>query len=133
MAESKDKADSVTIEEENTEAQSHSESDDKKQGMNKRHRQSKVQESSQESIDEDENGIEVEKNGGNTQEEVDKSKADTLKDSSTARKIQSHEKEGIQSDKNSEGNDVSEKSEKLKTATSSDESDKGDYTSLMRI
>lgn len=128
LPESKDKADGITTDEENkAEAQSHSGSDNKKQVMN---RHSKTQESSEESIDEDENGIETEKNGGDSPEEAEKRKANTLKDNGTARKSPSHEKETTQSDEDSDGDDVSEKSEKIKNDTSSDDGDKGDGTSL---
>lgn len=97
-------------------------------------RQSKMQESSKESIDEDENGIETEKNGGDSPEEAEKCKANTLRESSTTRKIPSHEKETAQTDEDSDGDSgdgVSEKSEKIKNNTSSDDSNKGDNPSLM--
>lgn len=136
LPESKDKADSVTTDEENKrEAQSHSGSGNKKQVMNKSQRQDKTQESSEESTDEEENGIGTGKNSGDSPEEVEKRKANTLKDSGTARKIPSHEKETNQSDEDSdgdEGDDMSEKSEKIKNM-SSDDSDKGDGPSLMPI
>lgn len=136
LPESKDKAEIITKDEENkTEAQSHSGSDNKKQVMNKSQKQSKTQESSEESIDEDEdedeNGIETGENGDSSPEEVEKSKANTLKDSGTAGKIPSHEKETSQSNEDSDGDDVSEKSEKTKNDPSSNVSDQGDGPSLM--
>lgn len=137
MPESKDKADGITTDEENkTDAQSHSGSDNRKQVMKKSQRWSQTQESSEESIDEDEKGIEMGKNGGDSPEEVEKCKENTIKDSGTAGKIPSREKETTQSDKDSnedDRGDVSEKSGKTKkeTSSSSDESDKGDGPSLM--
>lgn len=118
------------------EAQSHSGSDNRKQVMNKSQRWSKTQESSEESIDQDENGIEMGKNGGDNPEKVEKRKANTLKDSGTASKIPGHEKETTQSAEDSDEDDtddVSEKSGKIKkdTSSSSDDGGKGDGPSLM--
>uniref|UniRef100_H3BX93 HIRA interacting protein 3 n=1 Tax=Tetraodon nigroviridis TaxID=99883 RepID=H3BX93_TETNG len=111
-------------------------SDDKEQVMNKSQRQNKMQESSEESVDEDENGIETDKNADDSPEEMEKSKANTFEDSDTARKITSCEKETSQSDEDSDGNDeddVPQKSEKLKNDTASDDGDKGNGPNLLPI
>lgn len=128
MPESENKADSVTTDEDKkTEAQSHSGSDNKNQVMNKSHRQMKT-----ESTDEEENGIESERISGDSPE-VEESEVNTLKDSDTARNIQSHEKETTQSDEDSDGDDVSEKSQKIRNDTSSDDAEKGNDTSFMHM
>lgn len=103
MPESNNKAKSFTTDEDKkTEAPSHSGSDNKKQVMNKSHRQIKA-----ESTDEEENGIKSERLSGDSPE-VEESKANTLKNSGTAKKIQSHEKKTTQSDEDSDGDDVSD-------------------------
>lgn len=128
MPESENKANSfTTIEDKKTEAPSHSGSDNKKHLMNKSHRQIKA-----ESTDEEEIGIKSERLGGDSPE-VEESKANTLKDSGTARKIQSHEKETTQSDEGSDEDDVSEKSQKIKNHTSSDDGEKGNDRSFMHM
>lgn len=182
MPESENKANSFTTDEDKkTEAPSHSGSDNKKLVMSKSHRKIKA-----ESTDEEENGIKSERLSGDRLE-VGESNANTLKDSGTARKVQSHEKkttqsdedsdgddvpdsidekensiesermsgdspeveeskdsgtarkipnhekETTQSDEDSDGDDMSEKSQKIKNHTSSDDSEKGNDTSFMHM
>lgn len=118
MPESKDKADSVTTDEEE-ETQSYCGSKDEKQVMNKTQRKDKRLESSEESTNEEQNDTETEGNGGDSPKTVEKNKLSTLKDKGTAGKSPSHGKETPQSDEDGDGDD-----------TSSDDSDKGDDSNI---
>lgn len=118
MPESKDKADSITTDEEE-ETQSYCGSKDEMQVMNKTQRKDKRLESSEESTNEEQNDTETEGNGGDSPKKAEKNKVSTLMDKETAGQSPSHEKETPQSDEDGDGDD-----------TSSDDGDKGDDSNI---